>query len=71
MGQALAAAGYITPTSRAPVPTQPLEAVQAIRLFVGPVPTVLLLLSILFAWFYSITRQYHHELVQDLAERTS
>ena len=69
MGQALASAGYITPTSAIPLPAQPIEAVQALRLFVGPVPAVLLLLSILVAWFYPITRQVHHALVQELAER--
>ena len=52
MGQALASAGYITPTSAIPLPAQPIEAVQALRLFVGAVPAVLLLLSILFAWFW-------------------
>lgn len=69
MGQALARAGYINPTLGAPPPAQPGEVVAAIRLFAGPIPAFLLLLSILCAWFYPISRQSHRELRDELASR--
>ena len=59
MAQALALTGYVTPSGDAPLPVQPAQAVTAIRVFMGPVPTVLLLLSVLFAWWYPITRESH------------
>ena len=70
MGQALALTGYITPEPGLPLPLQPAGAVQAIRFFAGPVPTVLLLLAIVFAWRYPITRERHHALCEELAART-
>jgi GPH family glycoside/pentoside/hexuronide:cation symporter len=69
MGQALAATGYLTPATGEPLPAQPAEAVQAIRLFMGPVPVVLLALAILFAWRYPISRERHRALRAQLAER--
>jgi GPH family glycoside/pentoside/hexuronide:cation symporter len=69
MGQALALTGYITPTPGAPLPVQPSWAVQAIRIFMGPVPVVLLVLAILCAWRYPITRERHRALREELAAR--
>jgi len=69
MGQALAWTGYITPTLGEPLPAQPPQAVQAIRLFAGPVPAILLVLAIICAWYYPITRQSHQALVEELAAR--
>jgi GPH family glycoside/pentoside/hexuronide:cation symporter len=69
MGQALHWANYITPTAEMPVPVQPPQAVQVIRLFMGPIPAVLLVLSIAFAWFYPITREFHASLREQLAAR--
>jgi GPH family glycoside/pentoside/hexuronide:cation symporter len=66
MGQALAATGYITPGTDGVLPVQPEQAVQAIRYFAGPVPVVLLILSILFAWRYPITRESHQETLEQL-----
>ncbi len=48
---------------------QPDSALLAIRIFIGPVPMVLLALSILLARFYPITRQMHEEMLLQLAER--
>ena len=59
MGQALNAAGYVTPTAGAPLPVQPDRVIDVIRLFTGPAPTALLVLSIIFAWRYPITRESH------------
>jgi Na+/melibiose symporter-like transporter len=43
--------------------------VQAIRVFMGPVPIVLLVLAILFAWRYPIGREQHRALRDELATR--
>jgi GPH family glycoside/pentoside/hexuronide:cation symporter len=69
MSQVLGITGYITPTPGAPLPEQPTEVVMGIRLFMGPVPIVLLLLAILFAWRYPITRERHRALRDELAAR--
>jgi GPH family glycoside/pentoside/hexuronide:cation symporter len=69
MGQVLAYTGYITPTAGTPVPEQPPQALLAIRTFMGPVPVVLLILAILFAWGYPISRERHRALRDELAAR--
>jgi GPH family glycoside/pentoside/hexuronide:cation symporter len=69
MGLGLALSGYITPTAADPTPVQPVAAVSAIRFFTGPIPVVLLLLAIVFAWRYPITRESHAKLVESLASR--
>lgn len=69
MGQALAYTGYITPAPGAPLLEQPAAAVEAIRLFMGPVPIILLVLSILFAWGYPLSRERHQDTLEQLANR--
>jgi GPH family glycoside/pentoside/hexuronide:cation symporter len=69
MGQALAFTGYLTPDPSGPLPIQPPAAVDAIRTFTGPVPATLLVLAVLFAWRYPITRESHQATLQELAER--
>jgi GPH family glycoside/pentoside/hexuronide:cation symporter len=69
MGQAFAASGYINPSSGEPHPIQPDQAVFVIRVFAGPVPVLLLILAIAFAWYYPITREKHRSLLNELAER--
>ena len=69
MGQALAYANYINPTAADPLPIQPPEAVQAIRLFMGPVPAVLLIVAVLFAWRYPLTRERHEQICSEIAEK--
>jgi glycoside/pentoside/hexuronide:cation symporter, GPH family len=69
MGQALAFARYINPTAGEALPVQPPAALNAIRIFMGPVPAALLLLSLLFAWRYNVTRESHQALVEELQAR--
>jgi glycoside/pentoside/hexuronide:cation symporter, GPH family len=69
MGLALAWSDYITPTAADTTPMQPPTAIAAIRLFTGPIPVVLLLLAIVIAWRYPITRESHAALVESLASR--
>ena len=68
-GQALARTGYITPAANGALPVQPQSAVDAIRIFVGPVPAVLLVGAVIFAWFYPITRESHEATLKQLADR--
>jgi GPH family glycoside/pentoside/hexuronide:cation symporter len=69
LGQVLAITGYISPTAGQPLLEQPAAAVQAIRVFMSPVPIVLLVLAILFAWRYPISRERHRALRDELAAR--
>jgi GPH family glycoside/pentoside/hexuronide:cation symporter len=69
MAQALALTGYITPDPSAPLSAQPEGVVNAIRMFTGPIPAVLLVLAMVFAWKYPITREKHQSTLQELAER--
>jgi GPH family glycoside/pentoside/hexuronide:cation symporter len=71
MGQALYRAGYVTPTQAIPVPDQSPQVIQVIQWFMGPIPAVLLFLSVIFAWFYPITREMHASLREQLAARNS
>ena len=65
----LSVAGYLTPTDAVPVPVQPETALHAIRLFIGPIPAVILLVSLVVAYFYPITRQRHARIVRMLERR--
>ena len=67
-GDIVCAAETITPTQVNPIPQQPDQAIQAIRWFMGPIPTALLILSVVFAWFYPITREVHASLREQLAQ---
>ena len=66
--QALNWAGYI-PSSGDSVPTQPQSALLAIRLAIGPLPTLCLIVGIVLAYFYPITREVHTEILLKLKER--
>ncbi|HSM82877.1 MAG TPA: MFS transporter [Nodosilinea sp.] len=61
---ALQFSGFISEATQ-----QPESALLAIRIFIGPVPMVLLVLSMLLTRFYPITRQKHQEMLLLLAER--
>ncbi|HXF60947.1 MAG TPA: MFS transporter, partial [Caldilineaceae bacterium] len=69
LGVALAAAGYITPSDAMPQPVQPDSALWAIRLFIGPVPALVLAGGLILAYFYPITRDVHRRMLAALAER--
>ncbi len=58
--------GYITPTDAVPVPVQPDDVLRAIRFFIGPVPAVILAVSLVIAWRYPITRQVHADMLAAL-----
>ncbi len=51
------------------VPEQPASALLAIRLAVGPLPTLCLIAGLILAYFYPITREVHAEILLKLKER--
>ncbi len=69
VGQALQVSGFIKTVAGQPEPVQPPTALWTIRLMIGPVPTLVLLLGLVFAYFYPITREKHAEILLQLAER--
>ncbi len=50
-------------------PVQPASTLTGIRLVVGPIPALLLVGGIIFAIFYPLSRDDHHEVVQELEVR--
>jgi glycoside/pentoside/hexuronide:cation symporter, GPH family len=69
VGIALEAAGFIQREAGQPIPTQPDSALWAIRIAVGPLPTVFLIGGLILAYFYPITREVHAEIRLKLQER--
>ncbi len=69
VGQALEWAGFVASTPGKGVSEQPASALLAIRLAIGPVPTVCLIIGIILAYFYPITREVHAEILLKLKER--
>jgi GPH family glycoside/pentoside/hexuronide:cation symporter len=45
------------------------RALLGIRLVIGPVPAILLIGGIVFAIFYPLSREQHHEIVEELHKR--
>ncbi|MCL6433514.1 MAG: MFS transporter [Leptolyngbyaceae cyanobacterium HOT.MB2.61] len=69
VGVALQYSGFISTTGEQPAPTQPESALWAIRLLIGPIPTVILLIGLFLAYLYPITREVHTEILLQLQER--
>ena len=69
VGKSLEVAGFITTTAGEAIPDQPESALLAIRVAIGPVPTVCLILGLILAYFYPITQAMHQETLLKLAER--
>jgi GPH family glycoside/pentoside/hexuronide:cation symporter len=67
--QSLGWAGYVKPTEAVQLPVQPDSVLLAIRLAIGPVPTVALLIGMVLTYFYPITREVHAEIRLKLHER--
>lgn len=69
VGIALDLAGFIEQIPGQPVPQQPLSALLAIRLAIGPIPTVALIGGLILAYFYPITEAIHSEIRLKLLAR--
>lgn len=69
VGQALELAGFIESAAGEPAPEQPASALLAIRIAIGPLPTLFLIIGLILAYFYPITREVHSEILLRLRER--
>lgn len=63
--------GYVTPPVGFPPENvgQPYSAVFAIRMLIGPLPAVLLAISMYLIWRYPINKQKHQEIRAELAKK--
>lgn len=68
-GRILHAAGFIEKVANQPNPEQPASALFAIRMVIGPLPTVALILGIVLTFLYPITREVHAEIMLKLHQR--
>lgn len=69
VGIALQVAGFVTGVPGDVPPVQPDSALFAIRLSIGPIPTIVLILGMIFTYFYPITHEVHAEILLKLQER--
>ena len=69
VGIGLEWAGFIEKVPGEAIPTQPESALLAIRIAIAPLPTVFLILGLILAYFYPITKERHAEILAQLAER--
>jgi GPH family glycoside/pentoside/hexuronide:cation symporter len=67
--QSLEWSGYLHPTAAVAAPIQPPAVLMAIRLAIGPIPTISLICSLILAYFYPITREIHQRILLQLQER--
>ncbi len=69
LGQGLAWAGFREKIPCHPLPQQPDLALMVIRIAIGPLPTFFLILGLVLAYLYPITREVHDEILLKLQER--
>lgn len=69
VGIALQWAGFKATVAGQSIPEQPASALMAIRVAIGPLPTLCLILGLVLAYFYPITREVHAEILLKLKER--
>lgn len=69
VGIALEWAGFVESTPGGEIPIQPESALLAIRIAIGPLPTIALMASLVLAWLYPITRQKHADIRAQLQAR--
>lgn len=68
-GVALAVMSFVLSGIGYDLPVKSAESIQALRIFIGVIPAVLLVLSMVAAARYPLTREAHDELRRKLAER--
>lgn len=69
VGLALENTGFISSTPGQDLPLQPNSALLAIRIAIGPLPTLILLVGLILAYFYPISREVHAEILLKLREK--
>ena len=66
VGVALDITGFIETIPGETPPTQPDSALLAVRIAIAPLPTIFLIVGLLLAYFYPITREVHNEILLKL-----
>ncbi len=66
---ALKYSGFVKTVAGEAAPDQPASALLAIRVAIGPLPTIVLILGLVLAYFYPITREVHAEILLKLRSR--
>jgi GPH family glycoside/pentoside/hexuronide:cation symporter len=70
VGNTLQSAGFKEAIAgQSTLPIQPDSALFAIRVAVGPIPTICLILGLVLTYFYPITREMHAEMLLKLKQR--
>ncbi|MGF1600545.1 MAG: MFS transporter [Thermosynechococcaceae cyanobacterium] len=69
VGLGLQASGFLEAAPGEPLPVQPASAVQAIRLAIGPLPTLSLIAGLFLTYYYPISREVHAEILLKLREK--
>lgn len=69
LGVILEWSGFQESVPGQPIPVQPESALQAIRFAIAPIPTLCLILGLVLAYFYPITREVHAQILLQLKER--
>ncbi|XZN94926.1 MAG: MFS transporter [Microcoleus sp.] len=69
VGQALEVAGFLPTLQGQAPPIQPDSAMFAIRVAIGPLPTIALIIGMILTYFYPITREVHDEILLKLKEK--
>lgn len=69
VSQALQWAGFKERIPGQPIPEQSPSAISAIQIAIGPLPMVALILGLVLAYFYPITREVHAEILLKLREK--
>ncbi len=69
VGNALQVYGFKSSVAGSELPTQPDSALLAIRIAIGPLPTICLICGLFLTYFYPITREMHAEMMLKLKER--
>lgn len=69
VGWVLQESGFLETIAGQPQPIQPDSALWAIRVLVGPAPLVVLIIGLVLAYFYPITKEVHAEILLKLHQR--
>ena len=69
VGQALERAGFLATIQGQAAPVQPDSALFAIRVAIGPLPTIALIAGMILTYFYPISREVHAEILLKLREK--
>ncbi|GAB4543338.1 MAG: hypothetical protein Tsb0014_36850 [Pleurocapsa sp.] len=69
IGIALEWAGFVERIPGEAIPVQPDSALLAIRIAIAPLPTVVLIIGLILAYFYPITKEKHAEILLQLQQR--